>query len=381
MQNHSGKDYTLLNGHAVDCLKSLPSDSIQCVVTSPPYWGLRAYGTNPQIWDGSSECEHEWGSELPCHHPGQVEQSKWKTAEAAGRGQTAGSGQFCQLCSAWKGELGLEPTPELYVQHMVEVFREVRRVLRPDGTLWLNVGDSYYGAKGSNGSSKARRTAKDRGYTQSGGTVLMDTRPLDLPQVGLKPKDLVGIPWMLAFALRADGWYLRQDIIWSKPNPMPESVTDRCTKAHEYVFLLAKSERYYYDAGAVGEKTGRSGGRPRQFGATNQEGTLRQDIGNTFVDNGTRNRRSVWTVPTKPYRGAHFAVMPEKLVEPCILAGSRESDTVLDPFVGSGTVGVVALRYGREFIGIDLNPEYADLATKRIEESRDARGHLFDPVE
>lgn len=438
MQIHKGQSYVILEGDVRECLARLADNSVQCVVTSPPYYGLRAYGTNPQIWDGDPACEHEWGSELPCHHPGQVEQSKWKSAEAAGKGQTAGSGSWCQKCSAWKGELGLEPTPELYVQHMTSVFREVRRVLRPDGTLWLNIGDSYWGGKGSNGSSKARRTADERGYKQPLGTVMMDTRPTDGAHSEIKPKDLIGIPWMLAFALRADGWYLRQDIIWQKPNPMPESVEDRCTKAHEYVFLFSKSKSYYFDHAAVKEDAvGKPSGKPHQFGATKQEGTLRHDIGNTFVDTGTRNRRSVWTIATKPFRGAHFAVMPEALVEPCVLAGTSErgccsqcgkpwkrivsktykhhehwfgdkqnarysrgtsgvsydepigSETigwepgcncecggektnpciVLDPFSGSGTVGVVALRHGRRYIGIELNPEYVDLSVKRIEDS------------
>jgi len=321
---------------------------------------------------------------------------------------------------------------------MTSVFREVRRVLRPDGTLWLNIGDSYWGGKGSNGSSKARRTADERGYKQPLGTVMMDTRPTDGAHSEIKPKDLIGIPWMLAFALRADGWYLRQDIIWQKPNPMPESVEDRCTKAHEYVFLFSKSKSYYFDHAAVKEDAvGKPSGKPHQFGATKQEGTLRHDIGNTFVDTGTRNRRSVWTIATKPFRGAHFAVMPEALVEPCVLAGTSErgccsqcgkpwkrivsktykhhehwfgdkqnarysrgtsgvsydepigSETigwepgcncecggektnpciVLDPFSGSGTVGVVALRHGRRYIGIELNPEYVDLSVKRIEDS------------
>ncbi|MFA5187127.1 MAG: site-specific DNA-methyltransferase [Patescibacteria group bacterium] len=530
----------ILEGDVRECLARLADNSVQCVVTSPPYYGLRAYGTNPQIWDGDAACEHEWGSEGPCHHPGQVEQTKWKTAEAAGKGQTAGSGSFCSKCGAWRGELGLEPTPELYVQHMTEIFREVRRVLREDGTLWLNIGDSYWGGKGSNGSSKARRTAKERGYVQPSGTVMMDTRPTDGNHPEIKPKDLIGIPWMLAFALRADGWYLRQDIIWSKPNPMPESVEDRCTKSHEYVFLLTKSPKYFYDHEAVKEpcqsgpsdirkmleKKDRIGGKTLEASdplyAVNQSTHIGKKRG--VGDPSGRNRRSVWTIATKPFKGAHFAVMPETLVEPCIQAGTSEkgccskcgkpwkrivsktykhhehwfgdkqnarhsrgtsgvsydepigsetvgwepnctcgrierkgilltpedsalvewleagngeyrisvegdkhhnnwaeqtahngreahfrdkgysiitwgiktessmspdcscnADTkpciVLDPFSGSGTVGVVALKHGCRYVGIELNPEYVGISLKRIEASLDARGHLFDVEE
>ena len=275
----------VLVGDVRQRLAELPDCSVQTCVTSPPYWGLRDYG-----------------------HDGQI---------------------------------GLEQTPDEYVAELVEVFREVRRVLADDGTLWLNLGDSYNGA------------APNRSG-QHGGVA------------GLKPKDLVGIPWRVAFALQADGWWLRQDIIWSKPNPMPESVTDRCTKAHEYVFLLTKSARYFYDSVAISEiGAGRLDlGRMKYEGRTNPGG---------WADNGRRdeagrNKRSVWTIATKPYGGAHFAVMPEALAEPCILAGSRLGDLVLDPFTGSGTVGVVALRHDRDFIGTELNPEYAALAEARIYE-------------
>lgn len=335
MEIVKGQGYAIFNCDVLQGLSHLPDESVHCAVTSPPYYGLRAYGTNPQVWDGDPECEHEWGSELSCHHPGQVEQSKWKTAETAGKGQTAGSGQYCQRCGAWKGELGLEPTPSLYVQHMVQVFREVRRVLRDDGTLWLNIGDSFYGGKGSNGNSKARRSAAERGYQQSKGTMLIETGPLDMPIEGLKPKDLIGIPWMLAFALREDGWWLRQDIIWQKLNPLPESVEDRCTKAHEYVFLLTKSQKYFYDHEAVKEPAVTSVEAQRIKNKTRHEKRGKGDQEGIYHARGeaapfsnprsTRNRRSVWTIPTKPFRGAHFAVMPPDLVEPCVLAGTSEA--------------------------------------------------------
>ena len=299
-------EFRIIEGDCLSALARLPEQSVQTCVTSPPYWGLRDYGS--------------------------------------------------------EGQLGLEPTPEEYVANMVEVFREVRRVLRDDGTLWLNLGDSY--GVGSLGRNDADRNIGGRGGNKKGsgnpgrqGRVTLAT--------GLKQKDLVGIPWMVAFALRADGWYLRSDIIWAKPNPMPESVTDRPTKAHEYLFLLAKGPRYYWDADAIREEGG-DPGKPRMFGAALQKGTMRQDIGNIWEPSAGRNKRSVWTVTTQPFPGAHFATFPPKLIEPCILAGSSTGDTVLDPFNGAGTTGVVALRHDRDYIGIELNPEYAQMARDRI---------------
>lgn len=261
-------------------LTELPDGSVQTCVTSPPYWGLRDYGQGDQI--------------------------------------------------------GLEQTPEEYVTQLVDVFREVRRVLADDGTLWLNLGDSYGAGK-----------------------------------------QLMGIPWRVALALQSDGWVLRQDIIWHKPNPMPESVTDRCTKAHEYVFLLSKSARYLYDADPIREplapatiqrdKSPRGRSQAGGGSAKSLAGyEYTPDLGNMTSNPLGKNKRSVWTVATKPFRAAHFAVMPESLVEPCILAGSSLGDLVLDPFAGSGTVGVVALRHGRDFIGVELNPDYAAIAEARI---------------
>jgi DNA modification methylase len=248
---------------------------------------------------------------------------------------------------------------------MVAVFREVKRVLRDNGTLWLNIGDSYWGGKGENGSSKARRTAEERGYTQSGGTVQMSKRPQDARHNTIKPKDLIGIPWMLAFALRADGWYLRSDIIWSKPNPMPESVTDRPTKAHEYVFLLAKSDRYFYDADAIAEPLEAPAHAPgnRKVDASRNDADL---MGKVWGASGTRNKRTVWTITPATFREAHFATMPPELAETCIKAGSAKGDMVLDPFGGAGTTGLVADRLGRHATLIELNPKYAVLAEQRI---------------
>ena len=301
----------LLIGDCLESLRTLPDECVHCCVTSPPYWGLRDYG-----------------------HDGQI---------------------------------GLESTPEAYVAKMVEVFREVRRVLRKDGTLWLNLGDSYAASSNTGGTNSIQGSAKRMGAMTSKGHGI---------PTGLKPKDLCGIPWRVAFALQADGWYLRQDIIWHKPNPMPESVTDRCTKAHEYIFLLSKSAKYFYDAEAVSEQaTGRDPGnvghKYQQAGVYATESASQQSGLASVGARDTRNRRSVWTVSTQPYSGAHFAVMPSDLVEPCILAGCPEGGTVLDPFAGSGTVAQVAIAHGRQTIACELNPSYGELIQERIRDELD----------
>lgn len=331
----------IINADVLDGLRSLPDESVQCVVTSPPYWGLRDYGV--------------------------------------------------------EGQIGLEATPAEFVSRMVEVFREVRRVLRKDGTCWVNLGDSYAATtKGSSG--------KGDKQISNAGTLLAD-RSWSIP-AGLKPKDLVGIPWRVAFALQADGWWLRQDIVWSKPNPMPESVTDRCTKAHEYIFLLTKAERYYYDAEAIKEPASWPEGpnspgsitSPYGQGFTRKNGVavsdgrkaLRSDIEDRHrssipggqslqaVPDGRRNKRSVWTMATAPFSEAHFATFPPELPELCINAGSKPGDTILDPFSGAGTTALVADRLQRHAIGIELNPEYAAMSERRL--NRD-RGGLLDIME
>jgi DNA modification methylase len=262
------------------------------------------------------------------------------------------------------GQIGMEETPEKYIAAMIEVFRCVRDVLADDGTLWLNIGDSYATNGGSHGGrdDNQQGVGAKRTHANGGG----DQQPRRAP-IGLKHKDLVGIPWMLAFALRADGWYLRQDIIWHKPNPMPESVRDRCTKAHEYIFLLSKSERYFFDSEAMREEAVKgAAGSSFNTGKT-AEHQLGRSSDAKRMDDGKRNRRSVWTVATRPYKGAHFATFPTKLIEPCILAGSRHGDVVLDPFMGSGTTAQVAVQHGRHYLGCELNPAYADLQRKRID--------------
>jgi DNA modification methylase len=365
---------TIYQGDAMVTLKSFPDNTFHTCVTSPPYYGLRDYGTAQ--WQGGDEtCEH-------------IERFSKHSGQRADRDQTSQIFQakdICKKCGAKRidYQIGLEETSEQYVQSLVNIFREVRRVLKDDGTLWLNLGDSYAGGGGGNYGNGINVTSH-----QSNPSHLNNAT-----KFGLKPKDLIGIPWMVAFALRADGWYLRQDIIWHKPNPMPESVTDRCTKAHEYIFLLSKSQKYYYDVEAIQEEAsseskarllrgvsethknvnGAPGQTPhslakprtRQFGASKQEGTMRNDEGNMFVDNGKRNKRSVWTVTTKPFKDAHFATFPEKLIKPCILAGAPEGGIVLDPFSGSGTTLIVANKLNRNAVGCELNPDYINIFNKR----------------
>ncbi|EPV2319282.1 DNA-methyltransferase [Pseudomonas aeruginosa] len=300
-------------GDCLDALRAMPDQSFHCCITSPPYFGLRDYG-------------------MP-------------------------------------GQIGLEQTPAEFVSRLVEVFREVRRVLRDDGTLWVNMGDSYasiaggYAPEGSAGKhdivSRNTRGAVRRGHRRN-------------PAEGLKQKDLMGIPWRLAFALQDDGWYLRQDIIWHKPNPMPESVRDRCTKAHEYVFMLTKSPRYYYDHEAVKEDavsdhpSGNGFKRDARESYKNLDGTARGNDEQWTGVGGKRNRRSVWTVPTAGFKGAHFATFPPDLIRPCVLAGAPRGGLVLDPFGGAGTTALVAMQEGRRSVLLELNPEYASIARHRL---------------
>lgn len=559
---------TILVGDVRARLADLADESMQCVVTSPPYWGLRDYGIQPSVWDGEPGCEHRFEFGSPTSETNYTDKRRWQHTRN-GRDEeqpaekrvgwareTVEHGQFCR-CGAWLGCLGLEPTPELFIQHTVQVFREARRVLRKDGTLWLNIGDSY--AQGGNGGHQTGDSFHGHNKREGDRTRV----PKKAPE-GLKPKDLVGIPWMLAFALRADGWWLRQDIIWNKPNPMPESVLDRCTKAHEYLFLLTKSATYHCDMEAIKEDAAGWNGSKFEDGKNllvhpnvgkNRPGGKKPDQFDELISgvgevSPSRNKRSVWTIATQPFSGArlmrgafgdsdhtaspdcplhgdrpieastdrydelptasqsgrslgtdahhvqelpgvpgptqtlpgedssldnsdsqdrpysqpatarstqshrtdhvpatsqhethdaasplrtddskpqlsqaaisdhipesrneegscedemeinpweqiqqssvhkctckknniitdHFAVFPEALVEPCILAGSKPGDTVLDPFCGSGTTGAVALRYHREFIGIELNPEYAQLAERRI----GAEAPMFNQVE
>ena len=296
----------ILHGSCLDRLKDLEDQSINTCITSPPYWGLRDY-------NGESE------------------------------------------------QLGLEETPEEFVENLVNVFREVKRVLRDDGTVWLNLGDSYSSGGRTKTTNQTLRGDKDYGVT----------RPK--PSEGIKPKDLIGIPWRVAFALQADGWYLRQDIIWHKPNPMPESVKDRCTKAHDYIFLLSKNPNYYFDNEAIKEdavaKDRAAGNKVPQKGTDQPFSETKQGLIKAQQKKyQKRNKRSVWTVTTKPFKGAHFATFPMDLIEPCVLAGCPEGGTVLDPFAGSGTTGIVAANHARNSVLLELNEEYIEIAKKRIKE-------------
>jgi DNA modification methylase len=269
------------------------------------------------------------------------------------------------------GQIGLEETPEQYIKAMVEVFRCVWDVLEDDGTLWLNIGDSYAGSgKGSNPDGTPHPSTLLGKQGTNTGTVTGKNMPQKAHKIGLKPKDLIGIPWMLAFALRADGWYLRQDIIWHKPNPMPESVQDRCTKAHEYIFLLSKSQSYYFDNDAIKYPVKQDWGtRDRSDGKYHNEGSGLQPHGGLEKSYEMANKRSVWTVTTKPYKGAHFATFPPDLIEPCILAGAPVGGIVLDPFMGSGTTAAVAIANGRNYFGCELNPAYKELQDIRIRDA------------
>ena len=336
-------------GDCRDTMRNWAAQGIkaQTCVTSPPYYGLRDYGT-ATYEGGDPDCKHTvsgWSDSLKpdCDRP-----------ERDGKKR-----QFCLKCGAKRvdQQIGLEETPEEYIAAMVEVFSCVRDVLADDGTLWLNIGDSYAGnnSQASNNGRAGFGNPRERVVSRTGE--------------GLKTKDLIGIPWMLAFALRADGWYLRQDIIWHKPNPMPESVTDRCTKAHEYIFLLSKSSKYYYDHESIKEMANsksegiRFGGN--KYGDDNDPKYATKS-GNVSKEYDKANKRSVWTVTTKPYEGAHFAVFPTDLIEPCILAGAPTGGIVLDPFMGSGTTAQVAQTLGRKYLGCELNPDYKALQDKRL---------------
>jgi DNA modification methylase len=302
----------LLHGNCLEILPQLELESIQCCVTSPPYWGLRDYGESDQI--------------------------------------------------------GLERTPLRYSEQMTEVFAGINNILKPDGTLWLNLGDSYASFRDSKCVPQSvngdQRSMPKQGASNRGAAAFKNST--------IKHKDLVGIPWRVAFALQANGWYLRSDIIWDKPNPMPESVTDRPTKSHEYLFLMAKSEKYYYDHEAIREpfadsRLGKDGGiKPSLRNRGGRKDGFTKPSGIDPSKNDGRNKRSVWTIPIKPYKGAHFAVFPEELIEPCILAGTKEGDIVIDPFNGSGTTGMVCKKLNRKYIGIELNEEYLKLNSDRI---------------
>lgn len=446
----------IYHGNVLDVLENMASESVQCVITSPPYWGLRDYGLEPQVWGGDKNCKHEWLSSVT--PGGQTNGLSFRRDKKGGRKRGVHQPGFCRKCGAWCGSLGLEPTPELYVEHLVQIFSEVKRVLKNDGVLWLNLGDSYVNH-----------------FIPSGGDPSIKIRNIGASSytptfvAGLKPKNLIGIPWHTAFALQTNGWCLRQDIIWQKKNAMPESVKDRCTKAHEYIFLLSKNTRYYYDAEAIKEgrtsnedsrifrggcyingridndlmgkrqvagnkkikipsgwdtapgahgnfhRAGRRNSQyvthgkwskehPQSSGRRMFENT-RQARLNAGADHdnpfGTRrNKRSVWTVEdhelllkwlirehpetaeeffntgksdvwaisTKAYKEAHFSTFPPDLIKPCILAGTKPGDTVLDPFGGTMTTAYVAREFYRKAAMIELNERYIQMGINRLQQ-------------
>ncbi len=429
--------------HHADCragLAALPAESVQCVVTSPPYWGLRCYdipetiwGAGP-AWPGGPPCEHWFSPEVlrggSKGGQGRNGQMADRAAAQGTRERSADSlGAFCRICGAWRGQLGLEPTPDLYVQHLFGIFREARRVLRDDGTLWVNIGDCYATGAGSvgncpGGGEQGARWAGDvgrirdekRGYradrlangrgdqpaegrtktratrdgTHAGKHTAIAaigpmTQPNRMPLPGLKPKDLVGVPWLLAFAFRADGWYLRAEIIWHKTAPMPESVRDRPTRAHEQVFLFSKAERYFYNEEESKEPSNgtahpRGGGlnpkatdtkqdhMGRRAAGFNERWRCKQNASFSSACTETvaeRNWRTVWTIGPEPNNAQHYAPFPRELARRCIVAGSKVGDVVLDPFAGTGTTVRVADGLGRKAIGFDLGEEYVAQANER----------------
>lgn len=358
----------ILLGNCLDILKQMPDDCVDCCVTSPPYFGLRDYGTASWV-GGDSRCDHTF---LPETEVDRKYKNRIVSSHTLRYNRTT-----CPKCGAIRVDMqiGIESSPDEYIMKLVEIFNEVQRVLKKNGTLWLNIGDTYNGYKGNATSSNFETMYAGHRHQPA------RTPCFGLEAKNLKQKDLIGVPWMLAFALRENGWYLRQDIIWYKPNPMPESVIDRCTKSHEYIFLLSKSQKYYYDAEAIAEpiadatierlqsptigntKAPRYGGNKY---TVNPDQFYRTKSGNAYAPRAKRNKRDVWAVTTKPFKEAHFATFPQDLIIPCVLAGCPEGGIVLDPFIGSGTTGLVARNLNRNYIGIELNPLYKEIADRRI---------------
>lgn len=416
------ENWKLFNGDSLEVLKQLPDNILDCCVTSPPYYGLRDYGTG--TWEGGDpNCPHYRTTKYS---------DKMITGQKAILDTHIGIvdaiyKDVCPLCGAKRidQQIGLEETPEQYIDRLVKVFHEIKRCMKDTGTLWINIGDSYAAQRGGTYQPAESLAGGKHGKTEDGENVnrgrsggYNPTR--NAAAIGLKHKDMIGIPWMLAFALRADGWYLRQDIIWHKPNPMPESVKDRCVKAHEYIFLLSKSKSYYFDYEAIQEEaTGYDGrkdimlkgspmyandeynveGHPQTIATTPTPRWKFKNLGDKGQPTHSmherraeglpdevypvRNKRDVWTVNVgggyQDESKAHYATYPKKLIEPCILAGCPEGGLVLDPFNGTGTTGSVAIQWQRKYIGIDLSKDYIDMATRRLQKESD-QFCFFDAV-
>lgn len=448
----------IYHGNSLEILRTFPDESIDMCVTSPPYYGLRDYGIEPIIWDGEENCSHEWGKKFEPNfnkpHHGESSKDVIIREELNETNKKPWDSCFCSKCGAWKGQLGLEPSPDLFIKHLTDIFREVKRVLKSTGTLWVNIGDSYAGSGGAGkpGSDYYENKHKQFGKVERKEQHSLPTKSYS--DLGIKQKDLIGIPWMLAFSLRSDGWYLRQDIIWAKAtsgdvrmgNAMPESCTDRCSKSHEYIFLLSKSKDYYYDNEAIKEplsesskiryKSGWNGNNKRDWPKKNQQNNFDKYMGSEKAKQAEKgNRRSIWFVKTKPFKESHFAIFPPNLIIPIIKAGvpkkvcsqcgipyerkvifkeknrdklnckdkndrgvtittaglkdlskygkkeiqeiqeikicdcnndNYDKGIVLDPFFGSGTTGMTAKENNVYYVGIEKNPEYIELAEKRI---------------
>ena len=388
----------ILVGDNIETLKTLPDNSIDCCITSPPYYGLRDYGTGKWI-GGDPNCPHYRTSHFSTHtstgHKGMYDYGA-QGAVSDGIYKTV-----CPKCGAIREDkqVGLEETPEEYIDRLVSIFREVKRALKDDGTLWVNIGDSY-NSSGHSRNEDGSITFSEKAQKQSTNKGSYDGQFNKKVVSSCKPKDLIGVPWMLAFALRADGWYLRSDIIWQKPNPMPESVRDRCTKSHEYIFMFSKNPNYYFDYEAIQEPCNiQNPSNHIKFGGEKYPDNVENRIysGNEYKprtkncqydgqkpnsmhvnrENGgkdkqylVRNKRDVWTINPSTFKGAHFATFPEELVANCLLAGCPKDGIVLDPFFGSGTVGVVAKKHHRNYIGCELNEEYVKMAEKRLKSTR-----------
>lgn len=367
MREYFSDDWNIVyQGDVLTVLRTMEDSSVQCCVTSPPYWAMRDYGLAPNVYGGRETCAHDFGPETSLHRGGPAgDFLRVRNRQSRNLVADINTGAFCSLCGAWRGNLGHEPTPDLFIKHMVLIFGELKRVLRDDGTLWLNMGDTY-----NNDSPGMKKYSVKKAHCGN-----------------YKRKDLIGIPWMLAFALQSDGWYLRSDIIWHKPNPMPESAKDRPVKAHEYLFLLSKCRKYYYNAAAIKERASEnthsrgdgmhkklhvpSGWDTSSGSHTKLMGRYRAKQNESFAKATMekveyRNKRSVWTVPVFPYQDAHFATFPPDLIKPCILAGCPPGSVVLDPFAGSGTTLYVAKELSRKSIGIEIKEEYCSLLLQRI---------------
>lgn len=377
--------WKLINGDALAMLKTLPSDSVDCCVTSPPYYALRDYGTGRWV-GGDENCDHSAAKVSTRFERMMTDKSKMQTTSAGTDVKRYKA--ICPACGAVRvdEQIGLEESPEEYIDRLVGVFHEVKRVLKPTGTCWINIGDSYWGSGSRGFDFENTITEKSKIQAGSKGTIDLSNVPALKGNDGsYKDKDLIGIPWMLAFALRADGWYLRQDIIWAKTNCMPESVTDRCTKSHEYIFLLTKQPHYFYNADAIRTPISEVSLARVEYGwdsdTPSSGGVHTKKMGERFAPAKGANKRDVWSVNTSggysDYDGAHYASYNPKLIEPCVLAGSPEGGMILDPFNGTGTTGVVAIKYGRKYIGIDLSEKYIAMSTRRLEKETE-QYNLFD---